>query len=109
LVPHQQSGKLSENMGFDSNSISINIFKISDEWTKWSSNEEKGANINPLVGVKNIRKAAGMRKSELDNLPSDLAEKGYGIIRENISKFQSPFSTGYAIVPVSPVIIPSGS
>jgi len=50
-----------------------------------------------------------MRKSELDNLPSDLAEKGYGIIRENISKFQSPFSTGYAIVPVSPVIIPSGS
>ena len=32
----------------------------------------------------------------LDNLPNDLAEKGYGIIRENIGKFQSPFSTGYA-------------
>jgi hypothetical protein len=33
---------------------------------------------------------------DLDNLPNDLAEKGYGLIRENISKFQSPFSTGYA-------------
>jgi hypothetical protein len=36
---------------------------------------------------------------DLDNLPNDLAEKGYGIIRENIGKFQSPFSTGYATVP----------
>ena len=33
---------------------------------------------------------------DLENLPNDLAEKGYGIIRENIGKFQSPFSTGYA-------------
>ena len=33
---------------------------------------------------------------DLDNLPNDLAEKGYGIIRENIGKFQTPFSTGYA-------------
>jgi hypothetical protein len=37
----------------------------------------------------------------LDNLPNDLAEKGYGIIRENIGKFQSPFSTGYANFPNS--------
>jgi hypothetical protein len=36
---------------------------------------------------------------DLDNLPNDLAEKGYGVIRENIGKFQSPFSTGYANVP----------
>lgn len=33
---------------------------------------------------------------DLDKLPNDLAEKGYGVIRENIGKFQSPFSTGYA-------------
>jgi len=39
---------------------------------------------------------------DLDNLPNDLAEKGYGIIRENISKFQSPFSTGYAGIPSTP-------
>jgi hypothetical protein len=31
-------------------------------------------------------------------LPNDLAEKGYGLIRENIGKFQTPFSTGYANV-----------
>ena len=45
----------------------------------------------------------------LDNLPNDLAEKGYGIIRENIGKFQSPFSTGYATASASPVSIPSSS
>ena len=39
---------------------------------------------------------------DLDNLPNDLAEKGYGVIRENIGKFQSPFSTGYANIPDSP-------
>jgi len=36
---------------------------------------------------------------ELDKLPNSLAEKGYGVIRENIGKFQSPFSTGYANAP----------
>ncbi len=40
----------------------------------------------------------------MDNLPNDLAEKGYGIIRENIGKFQSPFSTGYASIPTRPKI-----
>jgi len=46
---------------------------------------------------------------KLENLPNNLAEKGYGIIRENIGKFQSPFSTGYAGVPSSPTIIPPTS
>ena len=36
---------------------------------------------------------------DLDKLPNDLAEKGYGVIRENIGKFQSPFSTGYSNAP----------
>ena len=39
---------------------------------------------------------------ELDNLPNDLAERGYGVIRENIGKFQSPFLTGYANAPDAP-------
>jgi hypothetical protein len=39
---------------------------------------------------------------ELDKLPNYLAERGYGIIRENIGKFQSPFSTGYSNVPNAP-------
>jgi hypothetical protein len=36
---------------------------------------------------------------DLDNLPYDLAEKGYGMIRENISKFQSLFSTDTIALP----------
>jgi hypothetical protein len=36
---------------------------------------------------------------ELGNLPNSLAEKAYGIIRENLGRFQAPFSTGYANAP----------
>jgi len=32
----------------------------------------------------------------LSDLPNSDAEKAYGIIRSNISRFQTPFSTGYA-------------
>jgi hypothetical protein len=32
----------------------------------------------------------------LGDLPNSEAEKAYGIVRENIGKFQAPFSTGYA-------------
>ena len=38
----------------------------------------------------------------LGDLPNDNAEKAYGILRENIGKFQTPFSTGYAGVPSGP-------
>jgi hypothetical protein len=36
---------------------------------------------------------------KLGKLPNSLAEKAYGIIRENLSRFQAPFSTGYANAP----------
>lgn len=36
---------------------------------------------------------------ELGKLPNDLAQKAYGIIRENVGRFQSPFATGYANAP----------
>jgi hypothetical protein len=36
---------------------------------------------------------------ELGKLPNSLAEKAYGIIRENLGRFQAPFSTGYANAP----------
>jgi hypothetical protein len=40
----------------------------------------------------------------LNDLPNSDAEKAYGIIRTNISRFQTPFSTGYSgIAPVTPV------
>src|SRR5216683_4287017 len=32
----------------------------------------------------------------LNDLPNDQAEKAYGIIRENLARYQTPFSTGYA-------------
>ena len=38
----------------------------------------------------------------LGDLPNSEAEKANGIIRENISKFQAPFSTGYASVQSGP-------
>ena len=50
-------------------------------------------------GLENQGKQQEGEDLDLDNLPNDLAEKGYGIIRENIGKFQSPFSTGYATTP----------
>jgi hypothetical protein len=55
--------------------------------------------------LKNLNENQGKQQEgenlDLDNLPNDLAEKGYGIIRENIGKFQTPFSTGYANIPTS--------
>ena len=53
-------------------------------------------------GQENQGKQQAGENLDLDNLPNDLAEKGYGIIRENIGKFQSPFSTGYATTPNAP-------
>lgn|SRR5487761_263901 len=35
----------------------------------------------------------------LNDLPNSEAQKAYGIIRENLVKFQSPFSAGYAGIP----------
>lgn len=32
----------------------------------------------------------------LNDLPNDQAEKAYGIIRENLARYQTPLSTGYA-------------
>ena len=52
-------------------------------------------------GKENHGKQQEGENLDLDNLPNDLAEKGYGIIRENIGKFQTPFSTGYASIPTA--------
>ena len=35
----------------------------------------------------------------LNDLPTSEAEKAYGIIRDNLARFQTPFSTGYANPP----------
>ena len=57
------------------------------------------------LALKHMEESKGSQQEgeilDLGNLPNDLAEKGYGIIRENIGKFQSPFSTGYANIPTT--------
>jgi hypothetical protein len=39
---------------------------------------------------------------DLDKLPTPDAEHAYGIIRENVGRFQAPFSTGNATAPIVP-------
>lgn len=39
---------------------------------------------------------------DLAKMPTNLAQKGYGIIRENVGRFQAPLSTGYANAPANP-------
>jgi hypothetical protein len=38
----------------------------------------------------------------LNDLPNSEAERAYGIIRENLVRFQAPFSAGYAGIPGAP-------
>jgi hypothetical protein len=49
----------------------------------------------------------------LSDLPNSEAEKAYGIIRQNVVRFQAPFTAGYAGVPpyqqASPPGVPSTS
>jgi Bacterial PH domain len=43
----------------------------------------------------------------LNDLPNSDAEKAYGIIRSNIARYQTPFSTGYAtMAPAGPMPAP---
>jgi Bacterial PH domain len=46
----------------------------------------------------------------LNDLPNSEAEKAYGIIRSNIARYQTPFSTGYAAMApagVMPAAVPT--
>jgi len=46
----------------------------------------------------------------LADLPNSDAEKAYGIIRSNISRYQTPFATGYAaMAPVGQMAQPMPS
>ena len=39
---------------------------------------------------------------DLDKLPTSDEEHAYGVIRENVGRFQAPFSTGNATAPIVP-------
>jgi hypothetical protein len=45
----------------------------------------------------------------LNDLPTSEAEKAYGIIRDNLARFQTPFSTGYANPPFRQQGAPAGA
>jgi hypothetical protein len=45
----------------------------------------------------------------LSDLPNAQAEKAYGIIRENLVRFQAPFSAGYAGIPGTQTPPPVGA
>lgn len=46
----------------------------------------------------------------LNDLPNTDAEKAYGIIRSNIARYQTPFSTGYAaMAPAAPMPMPAAA
>jgi len=44
---------------------------------------------------------------ELSDLPNDDAQKAYGLIRENLVKYQDPFAARYAGIPQAPVVQPA--
>jgi hypothetical protein len=46
-----------------------------------------------------VKMKNGKQPIELDKLPTHLAEEAYGKIRENVGRFQAPFSTGNATMP----------
>jgi hypothetical protein len=43
----------------------------------------------------------------LSDLPNDDAQKAYGLIRENLVKYQDPFAAGYAGIPQAPLVHPA--
>jgi hypothetical protein len=83
---------------------------LKKDYIDYSYRDITNATLDKGIVRSTIKLALGTGKSirekhqeeehlELEKLPNSLAEKGYGVIRENISKFQSPFSTGCANAP----------
>ena len=74
------------------------------DYTDYSYSEIAGVELDKGVLRSKIRLTLRHTAEplELSDLPTDLAEQAYGIIRENIGKFQAPFSTGYANAPKPP-------
>ena len=77
---------------------------LKKDYTDFSYSDISGVQLNKGIGRSTIKlKLKGEEKPlELGKLPNSLAEKGYGIIRENVDRFQAPFSTGNANAPDAP-------
>jgi hypothetical protein len=78
--------------------------RLKRDYTDYSYSDIAGVTLDKGIMRSTIKltlKRDG-KPLELGKLPTPLAEKGYGIIRENVGRFQAPFSTGYANAPDVP-------
>ncbi|MGD0817773.1 MAG: PH domain-containing protein [Methanomassiliicoccales archaeon] len=72
------------------------------DYTDYSYSDIEGVEMEKglLRSKIKVKLKRGGEALELDKLPTDLAEEAYGKIRENVGRFQAPFSTGNASAPV---------
>jgi hypothetical protein len=72
--------------------------RMKREYTDYSYSDIAGVTMEKgmMRSTLKVMLKRGEETMDLDKLPTDLAEQAYGIIRENIGRFQAPFSTGNA-------------
>jgi hypothetical protein len=77
---------------------------LKKDYTDYSYSDIAGVGMNKgLLRSKIKLTIKGKGESmDLDKLPTSDAEHAYGIIRENVGRFQAPFSTGNATAPIVP-------
>ena len=73
-------------------------------YTDYSYSEISGVELDKGIMRSKIRFTLKHSSDPLvlGDMPTTLAEQAYGMIRENIGRFQAPFSTGYANAPKPP-------
>lgn len=74
---------------------------LKKDYTDYSYSDIDGVEMEKGVLRSKLRlKLKGSDEAlDLDKLPTDHAQKGYGLIRENVGRFQAPLSTGYGNAP----------
>jgi Bacterial PH domain len=72
--------------------------RMKRDYTDYSYSDIAGVTMDKgmMRSTLKVMLKRGEQSMDLDKLPTDLAEQAYGIIRENIGRFQAPFSTGNA-------------
>ena len=78
--------------------------RLKRDYTDYSYSDIAGVTLDKGImrSTLKVKLKRDEKPLELGKLPTSLAEKGYGIIRENVGRFQAPFSTGYGNAPDAP-------
>ena len=83
--------------------------RMKREYTDYSYSDIAGVTMEKgmMRSTLKVMLKSSEETMDLDKLPTDLAEQAYGIIRENVGRFQAPFSTGNASAAVAapPVVV----